>query len=158
GRRLRVDPDQVSPLEDRDAGPDTEARQRQLSRRQLLRAGFALPPLVLPFVAACGGGHNNARDLGHSNPTLTNHPVSNTVGPRWPRGSGQTVTFAFAGDVHFPNQWDTEGGAGYTGAPVLADRVKADPTNVLAPIRPVLAGADLAMVNLETAITARGEP
>ncbi len=68
------------------------------------------------------------------------------------------MTFAFGGDVHFPDQWDTEGGAVYTGVPVLADRLRADPTSVLAPIAPVLMGADLAMVNLETAITQRGEP
>jgi poly-gamma-glutamate synthesis protein (capsule biosynthesis protein) len=80
------------------------------------------------------------------------------VGPRGPRGSGQTVTFAFGGDVHFPDQWDTEGGAVYTGIPVLANQLRADPTKVLAPIAPVLSGADLAMVNLETAITDRGDP
>jgi poly-gamma-glutamate synthesis protein (capsule biosynthesis protein) len=68
------------------------------------------------------------------------------------------VRFAFGGDVHFPNQFDTEGGAVYTGVPVLAEQVKSDPTRVLAPIAPVLSGADLAMVNLETAITERGEP
>jgi poly-gamma-glutamate synthesis protein (capsule biosynthesis protein) len=79
-------------------------------------------------------------------------------GPRGPLGSGQKVTFAFAGDVHCPNQFDTEGGAVYTGVPVLADRLKADPTNVLSAITPILSAADLAMVNLETAITDRGEP
>jgi poly-gamma-glutamate synthesis protein (capsule biosynthesis protein) len=42
--------------------------------------------------------------------------------------------------------------------PVLADQLKADPTGVLAPITPVLSGADIAMVNLETAITERGDP
>jgi poly-gamma-glutamate synthesis protein (capsule biosynthesis protein) len=41
---------------------------------------------------------------------------------------------------------------------VLSDRLKSDPTTLLAPIAPVLSGADLAMVNLETAITERGEP
>jgi poly-gamma-glutamate synthesis protein (capsule biosynthesis protein) len=79
-------------------------------------------------------------------------------GPRGPRGSGQTVTFAFAGDVHFVDQWDTEGGANYTGVPVLAQQVKANPTGLLSPIAPVLSQADLTMVNLETAITERGTP
>jgi poly-gamma-glutamate synthesis protein (capsule biosynthesis protein) len=68
------------------------------------------------------------------------------------------VTFAFAGDVHFVDQWDTEGGANYTGIPVLAERVRADPTTLLAPIAPVFSHADLTMVNLETAITDRGQP
>jgi hypothetical protein len=59
-------------------------------------------------------------------------------------GTSQPVTFAFAGDVHFVDE--------------LAARVNANPTQMLAAITPVLAGADLAMVNLETAITDRGEP
>jgi poly-gamma-glutamate synthesis protein (capsule biosynthesis protein) len=40
----------------------------------------------------------------------------------------------------------------------LATQLKANPSGVLAPITPVLSRADLAMVNLETAITERGEP
>ncbi len=80
------------------------------------------------------------------------------TGARGTRGSGQPVTFAFAGDVQFGDQQDTEAGSVSTGLPVLADRVRADPTRVLAPVAPVLSGADLAMVNLETAITDRGSP
>ena len=38
------------------------------------------------------------------------------------------------------------------------DQLKADPDHVLAPVAPTLSGADIAMVNLETAITDRGEP
>src|SRR5204862_7184901 len=48
-------------------------------------------------------------------------------------------------------------GAESSGRPLSA-QLEADPTHVLAPIAPVLSGADLAMVNLETAITERGEP
>ena len=81
-----------------------------------------------------------------------------TSAGRGPRGSGQPVTFAFAGDVQFPDVQDTDPGVTSTGLPVLADQLKADPADVLAPITPVLSGADIAMVNLETAITERGEP
>jgi Bacterial capsule synthesis protein PGA_cap len=91
----------------------------------------------------------------------TTLPTPTTTGAseqRGPRGSGQPVTFAFAGDVQFPDQQDTDVGAVSTGLPVLADQLKADPALVLAPITPVLSGADIAMVNLETAITERGEP
>jgi hypothetical protein len=162
-----VGPDQIFPSPE---GLASEARQRELSRRKLLRAGIALPALALPFVAACRSGHADARQVGHSSPVSTDRVASNATrpqapqapqpseGPRGPLGSGQTVTFAFAGDVHFPDQWDTEGGAVYTGVPVLADRLRADPTKLLAPIAPILSAADLAMVNLETAITERGEP
>lgn len=136
---------------------DRRTDERELSRRQLLRAGIVLPALALPFAAGCRGG-TTASHVAHATPTVTNPPDTTVVGPRGTRGSGQTVTFAFAGDVHFPDQWDTEGGAVYTGVPVLADRVRNDPTTVLAPITPILSAADLAMVNLETAITARGSP
>ena len=91
----------------------------------------------------------------------TTKPASGaTTAPaaRGPRGSGQAVTFAFAGDVQFPDVQDTDPGVTSTGLPVLADQLKADPTGVLAPITPVLSGADIAMVNLETAITERGDP
>jgi poly-gamma-glutamate synthesis protein (capsule biosynthesis protein) len=64
--------------------------------------------------------------------------------PRDPLGSGNRVVFAFGGDVHF------EG--------VLARKLAASPETVLAPIAPVLARADLAVVNLETAVTTRGTP
>jgi poly-gamma-glutamate capsule biosynthesis protein CapA/YwtB (metallophosphatase superfamily) len=54
------------------------------------------------------------------------------------------VVLAFGGDVHF------EG--------VLRNLLAADPATVLESIAPVLASADIAMVNLETAITERGVP
>jgi poly-gamma-glutamate synthesis protein (capsule biosynthesis protein) len=54
------------------------------------------------------------------------------------------VTFAFGGDVHFEGS--------------LRSKLQADPATVLAPIAPVLAAADVAVVNLETAITERGTP
>jgi Bacterial capsule synthesis protein PGA_cap len=79
------------------------------------------------------------------------------TGARGPRGSGQPVSFAFAGDTQFPDVLDTEPGSVSSGVP-LADQLRADPTHVLDPIAPTLSAADLAMVNLETAITERGEP
>jgi poly-gamma-glutamate synthesis protein (capsule biosynthesis protein) len=46
----------------------------------------------------------------------------------------------------------------YTGVPTLAAQVRADPAHLLSAVAPVFARADVAMVNLETAITDRGEP
>jgi hypothetical protein len=86
--------------------------------------------------------------------TSTSHVPA---GPRASGGSGHSVTFAFAGDTQFVDQLDNEAGAISSGTP-LAEQLKADPTHVLAPIAGVLSGADLAMVNLETAITDRGRP
>jgi poly-gamma-glutamate synthesis protein (capsule biosynthesis protein) len=74
-----------------------------------------------------------------STPATTLAPPTTTRGPL---GSGQQVSFAFGGDVHF------EGG--------LHSKLLADPDGVLAPIAPLLSAADVAVVNLETAITDRG--
>jgi poly-gamma-glutamate capsule biosynthesis protein CapA/YwtB (metallophosphatase superfamily) len=52
------------------------------------------------------------------------------------------ITLAFAGDVHFEGR--------------VADRLAEDPVTTLGPVAAVLSRADLAMVNLETAITERG--
>ena len=61
---------------------------------------------------------------------------------RGPLGSGAAVVFAFGADVHF------EG--------VLASKLATSARTVLAPIAPTLGRADLAVVNLETAVTNRG--
>jgi poly-gamma-glutamate synthesis protein (capsule biosynthesis protein) len=73
------------------------------------------------------------------------------------RGNGTAITFAFAGDVNFPDEWDTEGGSA-PNAPTLHDQLLANPAHVLDPVAPTLRKADIAMVNLETAITDRGTP
>jgi len=74
-------------------------------------------------------------------PTTTLPATTTTVGRR---GSGAAVTIAFGGDVHF------EG--------LLRPKLAADPAGLLQPIAPLLTSADLAVVNLETAITERGSP
>jgi poly-gamma-glutamate synthesis protein (capsule biosynthesis protein) len=61
---------------------------------------------------------------------------------RGPLGSGRSITLALGGDVHF------EG--------ILESKLAAAPSQVLAPIAPVLERADLAVVNLETAVTNGG--
>lgn len=63
---------------------------------------------------------------------------------RGPLGSGKPVVLAFGGDVHF------EG--------ILASKLAASARTMLAPIAPTLRQADLAVVNLETAVTNRGQP
>jgi poly-gamma-glutamate capsule biosynthesis protein CapA/YwtB (metallophosphatase superfamily) len=59
-------------------------------------------------------------------------------------GSGKPVTLAFAGDIHFESP--------------IREKLAASPASVLAPIAPVLARADVAVANLETAVTDRGAP
>jgi poly-gamma-glutamate synthesis protein (capsule biosynthesis protein) len=72
--------------------------------------------------------------------STTLSPTSSTV----PATSREPVTLAFGGDVHFEGS--------------LRSRAIADPAGLLAPITPVLSRADVAMVNLETAVTDRGTP
>ncbi|MCL9760763.1 CapA family protein [Frankia sp. AiPa1] len=63
-------------------------------------------------------------------------------GPR--RATGQPVTIAFGGDIHF------------AGSP--GQRLAADPSTAVGPMSSTLSAADLAIANLETAITDRGTP
>ncbi|TDD91345.1 CapA family protein [Actinomadura rubrisoli] len=58
--------------------------------------------------------------------------------------SGQPFTVAFGGDVHFEGE--------------LRARLDASPDTALGPVADQLRRADLAMVNLETAVTAGGTP
>ncbi len=68
-------------------------------------------------------------------------PLS-TPGDPGRRGKGQAVTLAFGGDVHFEGR--------------IRARLQSDPAAVMAGVAPLLSSADLAVVNLETAVTSRG--
>ena len=75
-------------------------------------------------------------------PATTAPPRAGASTGRGPTGAA--VTIAFGGDVHF------EG--------AVAARLAADPATTVGPMAEVLRRADLAVVNLETAITDRGTP
>jgi poly-gamma-glutamate synthesis protein (capsule biosynthesis protein) len=121
--------------------------------RRLVVAALAAAVLIAgAFIVSSSSGSrtshrdrstNGAETAASTAAPVSTAPVTTTVA-RGPRGSGQPVTFAFAGDVHFVDQ--------------LTPLLLADPDHVLAPVAPVLSNADLAMVNLETAITDRGDP
>jgi Bacterial capsule synthesis protein PGA_cap len=104
--------------------------------------------LLLLFALNRLGGKGSAhpaaspprRPGGHAVPT---RPVAhlNPDDPDW-SGDGQAVTLGFGGDVHFP--------AGTN----LGDRLAADPAGALGPTVPeLLSGANLSMVNFESALT-----
>jgi hypothetical protein len=103
-------------------------------------------------LAACssdsddGSGRADTKQRVAPTTPTTAAPTTTTVptGPREPRGSGQPVTFAFAGDTHFDGQHGAQ--------------LRADPNGVLAPVTPLLSSADLAILNVESAITERGAP
>jgi poly-gamma-glutamate capsule biosynthesis protein CapA/YwtB (metallophosphatase superfamily) len=70
-------------------------------------------------------------------------PSTSTPGPR-SGASAKPVVLAFGGDVHFESTIGVE--------------LRAGPRLVLASIAPVLRRADVAVVNLETAVTTGGSP
>jgi poly-gamma-glutamate synthesis protein (capsule biosynthesis protein) len=116
-----------------------------------LRTAIIAAGVVLVAVAAATvvGGDDRRRAAPAPTTTQTaGEPTTSTRPPRTTtttrgRGNGQPVTFAFGGDVHF------EGGIRW--------RLNS-PSAALTAVAPLLADADIAMVNLETAITERGTP
>ena len=90
--------------------------------------------------AACGRGRDRtAPTTDPAAPTSTSRS-SPTPAPTVPR----PVTLAFAGDVHLMK--------------VPGARLARNPDTALGPVAAVLRQADVAMVNLETAVTTRGTP
>ena len=103
----------------------------------VLLAAFVIGALVL----GTGGG----RARGSSVPPQRQEAAvaeasTTTTAPQ----AGAEITLALAGDTYFQG--------------VLADRLAADPPTVLEGVRPVLEAADLAIVNLETAVGEGGRP
>jgi len=101
------------------------------------RSRFATPAgVAVASLAACA----LLTDVGRE-PTTSATPVERPVVTTEP--DRPTLQLAFAGDVHFEGE--------LTGVP-------DDPASDLGPMSEVLRQADLAMVNLESAITSDGEP
>jgi hypothetical protein len=121
--------------------PTTSAHRR----RRLIAA--ALTVLLAVAVAACTieQGTPTGTDATRNAGTPTAEPTT-TAAPRAPAKPGEArgaaVTIAFGGDVHF------EGAIG--------GRLARDPQTAMGPIATILRQVDLAVVNLETAVTIRG--
>jgi poly-gamma-glutamate synthesis protein (capsule biosynthesis protein) len=115
--------------------------RRVRRNRRFWALGLLAAALVVAFVATRGGGTPPVaatHPAAHHAPTPAVDPRLN---PDW-EGDGQAVTMSFGGDVHFP--------AGTN----LGDRLAADPATALGPTVPaLLSGADLSMVNFESAMT-----
>ncbi len=96
-----------------------------------------------PSSPSTSGAGSPAASSGSSQEEATPAPdgsgSSQAASPR----PGGAVRLAFAGDVHFAGS--------------LAGRLD-DPATAIGPMSAVLADADVAMVNLETAVTTRGTP
>ena len=70
--------------------------------------------------------------------------AGSTAGAEGSTTRGEPVVLAFGGDVHFEGP--------------LEQRLAGDATHALSPIAPTLRSADIAVVNLETAVTNGGTP
>ncbi len=97
-------------------------------------------PAYIPSASVAPG-----TDMTPGTATTSTASTTSTVSGSPPGTSqgGEPVTIAFAGDTHFAGQ--------------LAPRL-ANPGTAMGPLTSVLAGADLGVVNLETAVTTRGAP
>ncbi len=107
--------------------------------------------LVVVFVNG-GRGHHRRPTVANRPPSTLNLPTTSPVpttaawkggqlAPDW-KGDGQPVTIAFGGDVSFPP------------GSSLSGRLRGDPATALGPTVPaLLSGADLKMVNFESALT-----
>jgi poly-gamma-glutamate synthesis protein (capsule biosynthesis protein) len=103
------------------------------------------------LLTATGTGREDVATTASSTTTTsaptTTVPVATTttVPPPDPLlGSGEAVTIAFAGDTNFDGE--------------MGSRLDADPATAIGPFTDVLAAADLAVGNLETAIGTSGTP
>jgi hypothetical protein len=136
---------------------ESVARRATLRRRRLARGALLLSTVValgavVPMLALIrdDGGHEAlaaSPALRHTKARQiekTVQPARTAASARGPLGSKRPVTLAFGGDVHFESP--------------IREQLAASPASVLARVAPVLRRADLAMVNLETAVTERGTP
>jgi poly-gamma-glutamate capsule biosynthesis protein CapA/YwtB (metallophosphatase superfamily) len=103
-------------------------------------AGAVIVLFLIYFAFLSGGGKKPTPSAtAHHPPVTLKFPAHSPLNPDW-RGSGKAVTLAFGGDVHF---------AGAVGA-----RLTDDPATALGDtISQLFSGAQVRMVNLETAIT-----
>jgi hypothetical protein len=133
------------------------ARREAPSPRR--RIGAAAAAVAVGLVAAAAAGYLLVADDDEITaagagvgPTATSAPdttastvPTTTTTIRDPfLGNGEAVTIAFGGDTNF------EG--------AIAERLESDPGSIFGGFAPVLGGADLAVVNMETAIGVGGTP
>ena len=138
---------------------DHRARASARVRRNRTIVGVAAAVALAVAAAAVGLALRRADDPTAVSASATSAPpapISGDDSTAPSRATGSTVppslattaapavpvTLAFGGDVHFEGQ--------------IRNRLQADPSSVLAGVAPLLRAADVAVVNLETAITTGG--
>jgi len=108
------------------------------------RSALLLVPVALAVACSAGSAARGPQRASPA-PKASRPPAPGATAAAQSRPpAGGPVTIAFGGDVHF---------MGASGV-----RLAADPNTAVGPMASVLRAADLAIVNLETAITTRGTP
>jgi hypothetical protein len=118
------------------------AAARRTGPPAVLLAAFMVGALVLGTGRGRSAAPSAARDAQNAAAEAT--AGTSTTTTTAPPEEGPEITLALAGDTYFQG--------------VLADRLAADPSTVLEGVEPVLSAADLAVVNLETAVGEGGSP
>jgi len=120
------------------------ARRAHVRRRRVIALGLVVAVVLLAVGVVAGRDEDRSRTNAAPQPARTPAAAGTTAPATAPNrlGSGKPVTLAFGGDIHFESP--------------IRERLAADPASVLAPIASVLRRADVAVVNLETAVTDRG--
>ena len=108
----------------------------------MTRSAFLLVPVLCASIGLASCTTTPRRAVPSQARTTAAAPSATTSTPAAPPPP-QEFTLAVAGDVHFTGRT----------APLLRD-----PATAIGPLAPVLQGADLALLNLETAVTERGTP
>jgi hypothetical protein len=116
------------------------SRRVRRRRRQFATVGAIIVLFLIYIIAFSGGGPKKVKPPAHHGGTArASFPAHSPLNPNW-KGDGKPVTMAFGGDVHF------EGAVGA--------RLTEDPTTALGnTVAQLLGGAQLRMVNLESALT-----
>ena len=114
-----------------------------MRRRRQFAVGGALVLVLLVYFAFFSGGSSAPpkapATTHHAVATAERFPKHSPLNPDW-TGNGKSVTFGFGGDVHF--------------AGAVGNNLAQNPSTALGTTIPQLfSGAQLRMVNLETAVT-----
>jgi poly-gamma-glutamate capsule biosynthesis protein CapA/YwtB (metallophosphatase superfamily) len=115
------------------------SRRVRRRRRQFATVGVLFLVFLLYIAFFAGGGPKKVAPPKRHESTPVSFPKHSPLNPNW-RGDGKPITLAFGGDVHF------EGAVGL--------RLTDDPANALGnTVGQLLSGAQVRMVNLESALT-----
>lgn len=108
-----------------------------------LTSALAATALAGATLSGCSGGDGDSEAAGDTGSPGGSAPARPGEGQRQAPAAKQPIILAFAGDTHFEGP--------------LRARL-GDPSTALGPMARTLRRADLAMVNLETAVTKGGSP